>query len=119
MLSAERGGTQLASGRELALAEGADSTPVTGSNQQPGGTRPSAASVAEKLKQVTSLGFARDTLEKAIQMLADDIGVKYEILGSDLQVEGITKNQSFGLDEKNKPGRRNPAEDHVQSQSRR
>jgi hypothetical protein len=36
-------------------------------------------------------------------MLADDIGVKAEIIGPDLQLEGITKNQSFSLDEKDKP----------------
>ena len=38
-----------------------------------------------------------------MQMLADEIGIEIEILGSDLQLEGITKNQSFGLDEKQKP----------------
>ena len=59
--------------------------------------------VAQRLKRVTSLNFARDTLENAVRLLAEDIGVKYEILGPDLQLEGITKNQSFGLDEKNKP----------------
>ncbi len=62
-----------------------------------------AENIEQKLKRVTSLNFARDTLEKAIQSLADDIGVKAEILGPDLQLEGITKNQSFGLDEKDKP----------------
>ena len=36
-------------------------------------------------------------------MLFEDIGIKYEILGSDMQLEGITKNQSFGLDEHDKP----------------
>ena len=35
-------------------------------------------------------------------MLMDDVGIKYEIRGGDLQLEGITKNQSFGLDEKDK-----------------
>jgi hypothetical protein len=50
-----------------------------------------------------SLVFVKDTLEKSIQMIADEIGVEMEILGSDLQLEGITKNQSFGLDEKQKP----------------
>ena len=29
--------------------------------------------------------------------------MKVEILGGDLQLEGITKNQSFGLDERNRP----------------
>src|SRR3981081_2673729 len=35
-------------------------------------------------------------------MVMDDVGIKYEILGGDLQLEGITKNQSFGVDEKDK-----------------
>jgi hypothetical protein len=35
-------------------------------------------------------------------MLLNDAEIKYEIVGGDLQLEGITKNQSFGLDEKDK-----------------
>jgi hypothetical protein len=91
-------------GAELATAERAGSpagTPVAAAG---GGGEPKAAdSIDSKLKRVTSLTFVRDTLEKSLNMLADDIGVKIEILGSDLQLEGITKNQSFGLDEKDKP----------------
>ncbi len=59
-------------------------------------------SIADMLQKKTTLTFPRDTLEKSLQMLLDDVGVKYEILGGDLQLEGITKNQSFGLDEKDK-----------------
>ena len=36
-------------------------------------------------------------------MLSTEIGVEIVILGSDLQLEGITKNQSFGLDERDQP----------------
>ncbi|MBI1903288.1 MAG: serine/threonine protein kinase [Planctomycetia bacterium] len=50
----------------------------------------------------TDLSFTKDTLEKSVEMLSNDIGVPIEILGADLQIEGITKNQSFGLDEKGK-----------------
>jgi hypothetical protein len=35
-------------------------------------------------------------------MVAEETGVPMEILGGDLQLEGITKNQSFGLDERAK-----------------
>ncbi|HTQ39076.1 MAG TPA: protein kinase [Pirellulales bacterium] len=86
---------------ELALSEGA-AAPVasvaeaTGQNSQP-------QNMTQKLKRVTTLSFARDTLERAIQMLADDLEIKAQIIGPDLQLEGITKNQSFGLDEKDKP----------------
>ncbi len=62
-----------------------------------------AATVADLLHKKTTLVFPRDTLEKSLQMLFDDVGVKHEIMGGDLQLEGITKNQSFGLDEKDKP----------------
>ena len=59
--------------------------------------------VAQRLKKKTTLTFPRDTLERALQLLFDDLGVKYQILGGDMQLEGITKNQSFGLDERDKP----------------
>jgi hypothetical protein len=80
--------------------------------QTPGGE--SVASASQKLptpagggsggglQKTISLVFAKDTLEKSIQLLSDEIGVPMEILGGDLQLDGITKNQSFGLDERNK-----------------
>jgi hypothetical protein len=55
-----------------------------------------------RLQKKITLVFVKDTLEKTIQMIADEIGVPMEILGPDLQLEGITKNQSFGLDETDK-----------------
>ena len=39
----------------------------------------------------------------AVKYLSDEIGVPIVILGGDLQLEGITKNQSFGLDASNTP----------------
>ena len=56
----------------------------------------------EKLAKKLTLTFAKDNLERSIQMVSDETGVPMEILGGDLQLEGITKNQSFGLDEKDK-----------------
>ena len=64
---------------------------------------PKAASLEARLARPISLVFARDTLETAVQMLAEEVGVPIEILGSDLQQEGITKNQSFALEERDKP----------------
>lgn len=55
------------------------------------------------LNKVTSLKFARDTLESALEQLSQDIGVPIVIRGADLQADGITKNQSFGIDLSNKP----------------
>lgn len=57
------------------------------------------ATAAEALNQKITLSFPRDTLEKCMEYLAKEIGTEVVILGSDLQLEGITKNQSFGLDE--------------------
>ena len=89
---------------ELAVAESTDCALASGRESGiEAGKTARHESVVERLQHVTSLSFARDTLEKAIQMLADDVGVNAEILGPDLQLEGITKNQSFSLDEKDRP----------------
>ena len=55
------------------------------------------------MSKVTSLRFAKDTLEAALEQLSQDIGVPIVIRGPDLQAEGITKNQSFGIDISDKP----------------
>jgi hypothetical protein len=62
-----------------------------------------AMSMDERLTQRTSLRFARDTLEAALEQLSQDIGVAIVIRGPDLQADGITKNQSFGINVENKP----------------
>lgn len=102
----------LMQGTELALAysgTGAGAPQLALGGPAAGGATPAATdqptgnTVADKLKKVTSLTFALDTLEKSIGYLAEDIGVPHEILGDDLKIEGITKNQSFKLDEQNKP----------------
>jgi hypothetical protein len=62
-----------------------------------------SSSVQERLAKVTSLKFAKDTLESALDQLSQDIGAPIVIRGPDLQADGITKNQSFGIDLSNKP----------------
>ncbi len=59
------------------------------------GGRPVAAKI--------SLVFASGTLDKALQSLGEEIGLPVVILGADLQLEGITKNQSFALAERDQP----------------
>lgn len=66
-------------------------------------TTNASADVRERLAKSTSLRFAKDTLEAALEQLSQDIGVPIVIRGPDLQTEGITKNQSFGIDIANKP----------------
>jgi hypothetical protein len=64
-----------------------------------------AAGPADALNQKITLQFSRDTLEKTIEMISKEIDTEMVIIGGDLQLEGITKNQSFGLDEKDRSAR--------------
>jgi len=59
--------------------------------------------IAQALQQITTLSFSKETLQEALEMLAEDLGIAIELRGSDLQLEGITKNQSFGLDQRDRP----------------
>jgi serine/threonine protein kinase len=88
-------GHNLALAAELAIEQ----TPGAGAPAVAAAATATGQSAADRLAKRISLTFARDTLEKSIQMLAEETGVPIEILGKDLELEGITKNQSFGLDE--------------------
>ncbi len=57
-----------------------------------------------RLQQTTSLVFPKETLQKALEMLAEDVGVPIQIAGNDLQLEGITKNQSLAIELRDRPG---------------
>ena len=77
---------------------------LVGGRARPAHAQPAATatpqSARDRVQKKISLAFARDTLEKSIQMIADEIAMPIEIIGKDLELEGITKNQSFGLDER-------------------
>lgn len=60
-------------------------------------------SLADRLAVPTTLTFSRDTLEMAILLLSQDTGIPMTINGNDLRIDGITKNQSFGIDLQNRP----------------
>jgi serine/threonine protein kinase len=94
-------GHNLVLATELALEQ----LPSAGARPLAVAKTPAAAPVgrAAPLQKNISMVFAKDTLEKSIQMLSEEIGMPIEILGGDLQLDGITKNQSFGLDERDKP----------------
>ena len=83
---------------ELALAQTPGATIAASAG--PAAAEPQSA--LEKLGRKMTLTFAKDNLERSIQMVSDETGVPMEILGGDLQLEGVTKNQSFGLDERDK-----------------
>lgn len=56
-----------------------------------------------KLQKKTSLAFERNTLEYSVNTLGDDIGLPIKLHLASMSIEGITQNQSFGLDETDKP----------------
>jgi serine/threonine protein kinase len=88
-------GHNIALAAELALSQ----TPGALASVAVGPAPPAAATDAlGKLQKKITIVFAKDTLEMAIQMVSEEVGVPMEILGPDLQLDGITQNQSFGLD---------------------
>jgi hypothetical protein len=96
-------GHNLLMAAELTLAESPGApTQIAVANTTPS---PATASpnVHDALAKITSLRFTKDTLEAALEQLSQDIGVPIVIRGPDLQADGITKNQSFGIDISKKP----------------
>jgi len=93
-------GHNIALASELALAEPRGRLPVQTTDMA---TPAAPETTAAKLRRKIDLSFPRDTLEKAIESVSQEIGVPMEILGGDLEVESITRNQQFGLDETNQP----------------
>ncbi len=87
-------------GAELALSLQPSGPPAATVSAPSTPAQPTAASALEKR---ISLSFPRDTLERAVELLSQEIGVKIVILGSDLRRQGITKNQSFAIDERDQP----------------
>ncbi len=85
-------------GAELTLFEQPTASEVAESKPRPASTERTGAEAA--LQKKISLSFPRDTLERCLEMLAKEIDTEVVIEGRDLQLEGITKNQSFGLDER-------------------
>jgi hypothetical protein len=97
-------GHNLLMGAELTLAEalaGSGSLPSVSASHATAAKN--SESLRDRLRQTASLSFTRDTLEAALEQLSKQINVDIEILGADLQAEGITKNQSFGIEMDEKP----------------
>ncbi len=65
-----------------------------------GGAGRAGKGAAEALARKITLSFPRDSLDRTLQTISDEIGVPFEILGGDLRLKGITQNQSFSLDER-------------------
>jgi hypothetical protein len=88
----------LALAAEIALAQ----RPAASDDDRRAVAAPVPKGALERLATRMTLTFVRDNLERSIQMVSEETGVPMEILGGDLEIEGITKNQSFGLDERDK-----------------
>ncbi len=101
------GAHNLALGSYLCLVENPASGFTSGDGGGTGGGEkkpaPTGTGALAKMQKPTTLMFDRNPFEVAIKLLSDDIGVPIVILGGDLQIEGITKNQSMALMEENKP----------------
>jgi hypothetical protein len=91
-------GHNLALAGELVLAQSPGAALLAAAAAAPAPAAPAGA--LERMRKPMTLVFARDTLEKSVQMVAEEAGVPIEINGRDLELEGITKNQSFGLAER-------------------
>jgi serine/threonine protein kinase len=91
-------GHNLALAGELVLAQSPGAAPLAAAAAAPAPA--ASAGALERMRKPMTLVFARDTLEKSVQMVAEEAGVPIEINGRDLELEGITKNQSFGLAER-------------------
>jgi hypothetical protein len=53
--------------------------------------------LAERFAAPVTIEFQRESLETALRILSDALGVPIEIAGRDLQLEGITRNQMLSL----------------------
>jgi hypothetical protein len=97
-------GHNLLMGAELTLAEALAATGSVAAASTPHAQAANGPeSLRDRLRKTASLSFTRDTLEAALEQLSGQIKVEIEILGADLQAEGITKNQSFGIAMSEKP----------------
>jgi hypothetical protein len=81
--------------------------PRTGESASTGvpSTPAKPVTIEDRLAKTTSLSFPKDSLERALELLAEDAGVEITIQGADLQLDGITKNQSLTLDLRDRPVR--------------
>lgn len=89
----------LALGAHLALLETAG-----GPAGAPVKTEPAKAeTIADKLKKPFTLSVPNNPLDMTLEQLGSDLGIEIIILGTDLQQDGITKNQRLSFDERDKP----------------
>jgi serine/threonine protein kinase len=91
----------LALGGELAIVRPGKG--ITGSSPPPSNQPPQNAPIAERLARPITVVQTGDTLEKALETIASEIGVPIEILGADFVSEGITRNNRFDVNAQKQP----------------
>lgn len=96
-------GHNLLMAAELMLAQQSGGGTVSSIAASPTTSEPAEKTIEQRLQQNVTVSFDRDTLEMSLRILAEELEVPISIAGGDLQLEGITKNQSFGLDLQNQP----------------
>ncbi|HMO83938.1 MAG TPA: hypothetical protein PKC18_03360 [Lacipirellulaceae bacterium] len=61
------------------------------------------ATPTNPLLRTVTLRFSGETLQRALELLAEEAGLTLAIDGAALQAEGITQNQTLALDEQDQP----------------
>ncbi|HEX7446401.1 MAG TPA: serine/threonine-protein kinase [Pirellulales bacterium] len=89
----------LALGAHLALLETTGGPAAAPARVEPA----KAETIADKLKKSFTLSVPNNPLDMTVEQLGSDLGIEIVILGTDLQQEGITKNQRLSFDERDKP----------------
>jgi hypothetical protein len=64
---------------------------------------PTIRTLAEKLAASTTLSFSKETLENSLKTLSEQLEIEVLIVGRELQLEGITKNQTLAVDLRDRP----------------
>ncbi|MEX2358376.1 MAG: protein kinase [Pirellulaceae bacterium] len=92
----------LVAASELMLA--AQSGPTGGGAQMADSPQKKPETIAGKLQSKISIQFPQNSLEFAIRDLGEEADVSMQIIGGDLQMEGITRNQEIkDFDQQDKP----------------
>jgi hypothetical protein len=66
-------------------------------------SKPESHTLAERLAAPTTLSFSKETFENALKTLSAQAKIDISISGRDLQLEGITKNQTLAVDLRERP----------------
>lgn len=66
---------------------------------------PQELTLNERLERPVTLSFTKDTLQRALELLAEEIEAEIKIEGNELRVDGITQNQTLAIDLHDRPAR--------------